>query len=349
MFKEQLAANVESVVLPFLQFCYLNIGTGQSPGQSPAKKFTSLRALCLEAMAILVSGPNHVKASQVDIGAMLDCLKDGSGVIKAAGFVKQHQILLSCTTEAFSMMRFNAKIEVGHMTEIWLTLGTIVKDLCMVSSELNKEAVHNFLHTSQNLLVTLERQLNHEDFHSGAVSLALTILECVSKLPTPALVCRKMTPPRTDPLSVVMIEMMLRPNLASKITSDADLNKYTTIFERFADPFGQQRLDGISVFHQILNLISGSNGLKVTHVATLWKIIARFFEQHLFKFDTVNQAKNNLEMDLSACECVLLFPFKHFVSLESRQVWNQWSKLFKQVCIDIEISSIIRFLFRPVL
>ena len=268
-------------------------------------------------MAILVSGPNHVKASQVDIGAMLDCLKDGSGVIKAAGFVKQHQILLSCTTEAFSMMRFNAKIEVGHMTEIWLTLGTIVKDLCMVSSELNKEAVHNFLHTSQNLLVTLERQLNHEDFHSGAVSLALTILECVSKLPTPA--------------------------------SDADLNKYTTIFERFADPFGQQRLDGISVFHQILNLISGSNGLKITHVATLWKIIARFFEQHLFKFDTVNQAKNNLEMDLSACECVLLFPFKHFVSLESRQVWNQWSKLFKQVCIDIEISSIIRFLFRPVL
>jgi hypothetical protein len=60
--------------------------------QSPAKKFVSLRSLCLEAMAILISGLNHVKASQVDIGPMLDGLKDGTGVFKAAGFVKEHQV-----------------------------------------------------------------------------------------------------------------------------------------------------------------------------------------------------------------------------------------------------------------
>jgi hypothetical protein len=57
------------------------------------------------------------------------------------------QLLLPCVAEAFEMMRFNSKPEVSHMTAIWTTLGSIVKDLCMVSSEVNKEAVHKFLQT----------------------------------------------------------------------------------------------------------------------------------------------------------------------------------------------------------
>ena len=283
-------------------------------------------------MAILVSGPNHVKASQVDIGPMLDCLKDGSGVIKAGGFVKEYKVLLTCVSEAFDILRFNSRVDVGHMTAIWQTLGSVVKDLCMVSSELNKDAVHHFLKTGQDLLVTLERQMNQEEC-SGAVALAVTIFDSVSKLPTPALVSRKMTPPRNDPLSVVMLQTMLHPNLVTKMSAtDADVNKFNAIFEKFVDPFAQQRLDGLVLFNQILASLSERRAIiKLNHLVSLWKIIAKFFEQHLFKFETVNQAKNSLEMDLSASEAVLLFPFLHFPSVESKQVWNQWNKLYKQV------------------
>ena len=253
LFKENLASNVEHVVLPFLQFCYKNVGSGQNVTQSPAKKFVSLRSLCLEAMAVLVSGLDKVKASQIDIGPMLDCLKAGSGgVIKAAGFVKEHQILLACVSEAFSIMRFNSKTEISHMTAIWQTLGLVVKDLCMVPSEVNKDAVQSFLHSAQDILVTLERQMNQED-PVGAISIALTVLDTVSKLPTAALVSRKMFPSRNDPLSVIMIQTMLRPNLASKISTvpESDLSKYNAIFERFLVPYIQQRLDGLYIFHQV--------------------------------------------------------------------------------------------------
>jgi hypothetical protein len=64
---------------------------------------------------------------------------------------------------------------------------------------------------------------------------------------------------------------------------------------------------------------------------TLWKTVAGFFEQHLFKFETVNQAKNNLELDLSASQCVLLFPFLHFPAVVSKQAWSQWNTLYNQV------------------
>jgi hypothetical protein len=226
-------------------------------------------------MAIIISGLNHVKATQVDIGPMLDCLKDGSGVVKAAGFIKEHKVLLFCVSEAFSLMRFNSKIEVGHMSAIWITLGSIVKDLCMVSSEVNKDAVHNFLQTGQDLLVTLERQMNQEE-SSGAVSLALTILDSMSRLPTAALVSRKMSPPKNDPLSVVMVQAMLRPNLVTKISAtDADVNKFNAIFERFVDPFGQQRLDGLSIFNQILTALSDCRVIKLSHLVSM--LLSVFF------------------------------------------------------------------------
>jgi hypothetical protein len=64
---------------------------------------------------------------------------------------------------------------------------------------------------------------------------------------------------------------------------------------------------------------------------SLWKIVAKFFEHHLFKFETINQAKSNLDMDLTASQCVLTFPFLHFPAVDSKQAWNQWNKLFKQV------------------
>ena len=41
----------------------------QGPAQSPAKKYSSLRAKCLEATAILFCGLNEVKASRLDIAA----------------------------------------------------------------------------------------------------------------------------------------------------------------------------------------------------------------------------------------------------------------------------------------
>jgi hypothetical protein len=247
-----------------MQFCYKNVGSGQNVTQSPAKKFVSLRSLCLEAMAVLISGLNNVKASQINIAPMVDCLKDGSGVIKAAGFVKEHSVLLACVSEAFSIMRFNSKTEISHMNAIWLTLGSIVKDLCMVSSDVNKDAVQNFLHCAQDSLIVLERQMNQED-PAGAISMALTIMDTVSKLPTAALISRKMLPPRTDPLSVVMIQTMLRPNLASKISTltEADLNKYNAIFERLIAPYGQQRLDGLFVFHQVRFLFLKANSTVV--------------------------------------------------------------------------------------
>ena len=98
LFKENLASNVDQVVLPFLDFCYKNLDSGKNVSQSPAKKFSALRSLCLEAMAVLFCGLNSVKASQISIGPMLDCLKDGAGVVKAGGFVKQHQVT-SCLLE----------------------------------------------------------------------------------------------------------------------------------------------------------------------------------------------------------------------------------------------------------
>jgi hypothetical protein len=59
-----------------------------------------------------------------------------------------------------------------------------------------------------------------------------------------------MLPPRTEPLSVVMLETMLRANLASKISAE-DVVKYNAVFERFVAPFGQQRIDGLAILHQV--------------------------------------------------------------------------------------------------
>ncbi len=331
---------------PHFQFCYKNVGNGTSVTQSPAKKFVSLRSLCLEAMAVLVSGLNNVKASQINIGTMMDCLKDGAGVIKAAGFAKEHEILLACVSEAFSYMRYNSKSEVSHMTAICQTLGSIAKDLCMAQSEVNKEAVTNFLQTSLNMLVTLERQMTLED-PSSAVSLALTILDTVSKLPTSALVSRKLLPPQANPLSMIMIQTMLRPNLTSLTTSqsDGDRNKYNAIFERFVAPYGQQRMDGLYILHDVLNILSGCKTLKENQMMTLWKNVAGHFEQHLLKFSTVNQSKNNLEVDLSASQFILLFPFLQFPSVVSKQAWSQWVTLYKQIVEKAETTPLYQNLF----
>jgi hypothetical protein len=91
-------------------------------------------------------------------------------------------------------------------------------------------------------------------------------------------------------------------------------------------------------------MLAACSALKQSHVVSLWKTVADFFEQHLMKFMTVNQAKNSLDMDLSASQTVLLFPFRHFPSVESKQAWNQWNTLYNQVTsrIHLVLESILR-------
>ena len=128
---------------------------------------------------------------------------------------------MPCVSEAFSLMRFNSRSEVSHMSAICQTLGSIAKDLCMASSEVNKDAVNNFLQTSLDMLHTLEREIANDE-HGSTISLALTIIDTISKLPTAALVSRKTLPSQTVPLSITMIQTMLRPNLATKISVQSD-------------------------------------------------------------------------------------------------------------------------------
>ena len=232
------------------------------------------------------------------------------------------------------------------MSAICQTLGSIAKDLCMASSEVNKDAVNNFLQASLDMLHTLEREIANDE-HGSTISLALTIIDTISKLPTAALVSRKTLPSQTVPLSITMIQTMLRPNLATKISvqSDSERTKYNAIFERFVAPYGQQRMDGLYIFNDILNFVAECKSLKESHIVTLWKTVAGFFEQHLLKFSAVNQAKNSLEVDLTASQCVLLFPFAHFPGVVSKQAWNQWITLFKQIVEKAETTQMYQSLF----
>ena len=95
---QSLESQIESVVIPFLKFCFsstVSEATGGSKAskepQSPAKKYSSLRKKCVEATAILFCGLNAVKASYLDISK----LNFNQGLLKPTHFIGKKTIICS--------------------------------------------------------------------------------------------------------------------------------------------------------------------------------------------------------------------------------------------------------------
>ena len=83
--------------------------------QSPAKRFVSIRARCLEATAILLGGLNNVRAARLTI-TNLECLTEG--VLKPGQYVNHHKFFLWCAEEAFGMLNIRDRTEVNYFTTI---------------------------------------------------------------------------------------------------------------------------------------------------------------------------------------------------------------------------------------
>ena len=56
----KIRQQVDSIIIPFLNFCFTASYGSSSPDSSPAKKYDSLRPLFLEATAILICGKSWI-------------------------------------------------------------------------------------------------------------------------------------------------------------------------------------------------------------------------------------------------------------------------------------------------
>lgn len=102
---------------------------------------------------------------------------------------------------------------------------------------------------------------------------------------------------------------------------------------RYSSQLQKCRAGGLAEFHVSATCLMQSN-LSPEHLAVLWKTLASNFERFIERFKEICQENKDGDLDLSTVQLLLLFPFAKFLNSSSRQTWNQWTKLFKQVSIQ---------------
>lgn len=159
-----LENQIESVVIPFLKFCFsstVSEATGGAKGgskepQSPAKKYSSLRKKCVEATAILFCGLNAVKASYLDISKLQEgCLNQG--LLKPQHFIEHYSTILQCVTEIYDTLQIRSKLETDQLSAVMKTLGNLVEKVSNDSELKGKPetqtAIGHYLAMVVNLII----------------------------------------------------------------------------------------------------------------------------------------------------------------------------------------------------
>jgi hypothetical protein len=334
---------IEAVVLPFLRFCYSSsVVTNAGQAQSPAKKYDSMRALCLEATAILFCGLNEVKAIQLDISAVSSSLNHG--VLKSNHYANHYSSIIQCVTDIYETVQLRSKHEAEHFAAIMKIIGKLSEELATKSAAGNKDvaeaqvSVGHYLHMVENILAVMQRC-------DEAHQIGLTILQHVAKLPTAILASASIwqfsKAVVKEPPAVVMIKLMLRKDFLAFImstTASAAViqDKYYAILAKFLSAACVTHKGGLNVLDDVIDLVrerctSLESSCKEAASCNHWKILAQTFISYVDKYDEVNQSESKLVHKLTASVSIVTFPIDLCLETSSKLFWKQWMEIFKKI------------------
>ena len=150
--------------------------------QSPAKRFASIRARCLEATAILFGGLNSVRAARLPIGN-LECLTE-KGLLKPNHFVKHHSFILWCLNEAFDILNVHDLTEANYFRSIVQSVVSMAKLVMENVEVVNKEEYKPaFASAIGTFFLTIESMLSVVDRSEDGFNVALIILQEMRRIP----------------------------------------------------------------------------------------------------------------------------------------------------------------------
>lgn len=247
-----LKTQVESVIIPFLQFCFsstVNDNSSKNNGepQSPAKKFSSLRKKCLEAAAILCCGLNHVKATCLDISKFVEKGVLLEGVIDSNDFIDHYSTILQCITEVYETLQFQNKLEIEQFSTVIKTIGTWAEKVAndREIKDKGETAIGHFLEMIVNLIiVSAKRDESHV--------LNLAVLNNVSRIPEDVLASSNIWEfekgAKKESPALTLIDLMLKQDFLKFVYNSNHEDKFFTLIHKFLRAGSLIRLqDGLNV------------------------------------------------------------------------------------------------------
>ena len=327
--------------------------------QSPAKRFVSIRARCLEATAILLGGLNKVRAARLTI-TNFECLTQG--VLKPGQYIRHHEFFLWCVEEAFGMLNIRDRTEVNYFTTIIQSVVQYTEDIVNSPHYHNSEYTSTLRAGTGQLFLVIENIISVIERSEDGFVLVLTILTELKRLPVHVLTTMNSWPShitRKAPPGTVMLQLMLKKDFIQMAYLAKGSNikeRYLAVFEKFVTIAAASKEDGLAALSTVLDsirdealslLISPSKNIEKINespttnlnvadikngIGGLWKTIATLFKNHIDKYSEVNQSKTaSLEHDLTACKNVLLHPFQMFSDIMTKNIWSKWADLYSQI------------------
>ena len=324
-----------------MQFCFsssVNDTTPKSEPQSPAKKFSSLRRKCLEAMAILCCGLNNVKANCLDISQFSDGCLD-QGVVTSNDFITQYSTILQCVTEIYETLQTRTKSETEQFSAILKTIGSWVEAVAnnrdLKDSPKGQTAIGHYLEMTVNLIIVSSK--NGENH-----ALNMNTFQNVSKIPEDLLASSAIWEfekgTKKDPPAMSLLEQMLKPEFMHFVLiANADQgDKYFILMHKFLKAACLTRpQEGLNIIDIIFeNFKSIDVAIQKKVAVPGWKVMAQVYIAYVDKYNDIHQTDPNwtdkFKPKLTASLAVLSFPIlqSEFLSATSKPLWKLWTEAY---------------------
>ncbi len=347
--------NADSVVVPFLEFCYGRAGVASSsanPPISPVKKFAPMTSQILEAFA-------HVLNCEVQ-NPTLAPLEVKESLISPETLSKHHDAVMNAISEAMDHTDLGSATDVGRFEQIFLVVSNMVHSLqCIASaasSSSKKDPAVDAASATDAFLSCAHGLVSRGGRLHLALALVFLVLDEVRKLPAAILSAPKPTWSVGGTPVMEMLKLTLDPVLVTVATMDQGASGGTgggksarakrQLFSAIealikkATVSKKITLTMLEAFMTSLEKVARNispDRSAAPECVSAWKIAAETLRSHIDKNNgQINQLDSNVGHRVAACEKILEFPLRRLAADSNRSFWKYYAELLRQVSEQVD-------------
>ncbi len=322
--------HVNTVVIPFLEFCYGGpqgqMCSSKSPAKtkmpsSPIKKFNSLSSICLDAFVLILDCP--MQASHA-----FEPLKLGKPLITAYDFSVHRTNICHSIAEAFNHLEQANHVELAKFQAVYSFFSEMIPTLLSSGKVDDKETISAFVTLSVDLM---QKALLHSSLH-GVV---LHMLSEMKKMPPLILNSKSTWREKREPIYAVL-QIMLDPNFVVNSSSPKLKKMFSVTLQALLKRGGSLVKHSLDLIENALTKLEEcvvvlARKKQEVDFLPLWRIISSVLRDLIERHQEINQVDSTVECKYDACTKALIFPLKHIHHEVGHNIWKQYIELFKLV------------------